>query len=272
MSAAIVFGCGATLNASETRYNIDEYFTDPAFNQFVRKYDSNSDGYLTDSEVLAGTHNGLLLEIDDENIKCLDGLEVLPPVQNLFIETGASKIDLSSWRNDSASITGGEYLKVVVCGRNTKDLRIRHSSNLKSVYLNYAKSLEFLALIDCPTLAGNLSLENSPKLDSLYVNETNIKNIYCSDEAKLLALIVEDTPLRTLDISGTGCDDYRYIEISTNKTLTNIYAKGDLARFLWENGLFRPNEYLFYNEIWSGNHIYINNTGEPIEFEGRMYN
>ena len=269
MSAAIVFGCGATLNASETRYNIDEYFTDPAFNRLIRTYDSNSDGYLTDAEVFAGTRNGYMMSIEDTNIKSLDGLEVLPELSVLSLEVGAGKIDLSSCKTKYVLIIANDNLKFFVCGSNQETVNfLGDCKNLKKAFFNYAKNLKNM-MLSGPSLTGDLCLENSPKLQRLIVTNTGYKNIYCSDQAKLTQFTLWGTPLRNLEIPGTGYDDLELLTISTDGTLNGIYAKGDLARFLWEHGLFRPNEYLFYEE--DGKSYKINNTGYSIMINGKIY-
>ncbi|MBP5774970.1 MAG: hypothetical protein J6W36_04680 [Clostridiales bacterium] len=270
MSAAIVFGCGATLNASETRYNIDEYFTDPAFNSYVRQYDSNKDGYLTDSEmsgmVQLVEYDGIEkhLVITGATIKNLDGIEILPAVDDLSIlGISAGKIDLTCVKAKQVIIYKCESLKTFVCGDYQDNVYISACPNLKKTFFNYAKNLEILGFDHCPLLEGSLSLENAPKLKDLAINRTGFKNIYCSDSAPIERLWIMQTPLRNLEILGATTKIN--IQIKTNKTLANIFTSGELARLLWEGGLF-VNDYINYR-VWNSNHsgyetfISIDNRG-----------
>lgn len=240
ITTTFILGCGATLNAAAS-YNIDETFSDAALKKFVRQYDLNSNGYLDSTEIskagrtYAGTR---ALDLTDLEISNLEGLQIFTSCNVLNIDNcSLKKIDLTPLHFEYVVVWDCSKAVSFVCGKAQKEVTIGNCGNLKNTYFNYADNLSGLDFQNCNSLKGTICLDNCSHMQYFHSIKSNIKEIDFNPNAKLENIGLYNTPIKLIEMQGTGLSSLNYLSIKTNGVKTSFTCKGDLARLLWQNEL-----------------------------------
>lgn len=259
ITTAVILGCGATINAASSDYNIDETFPDQALNEFVRKhFDLNSDGYLDSSEISeagykqkSGERSLTILSYDDE-IECLDGLEIFTSCSSLHLYGGKmKKLDLTNLPFESVQVESLPDLKTFVCGKNQTFVYINNCPELKNTFFNYAYNLKKLYIFSCPALTGSIYLDNCSNMTDFSAHDSGISEIVFNENAEIFSLWVINCPLAFLDMRGPRML-YEFIIQTNGKAETSMTVGSRMLDFLWN--MRRPDgrgfEYNSDGAIW----------------------
>jgi Leucine-rich repeat (LRR) protein len=180
--------------ASETSVEIDQTnFPDTVFRNYVKRYDKNSDGELSSSELKAVKE----IEIKKSNVRKLDGIEYF---------TRLTTLDCSGNRMTSLSLNKNKRLKELDCSDN------------KLTSLNVSKNTK-LTTLDC---SGNslksLNVSNNSKLSKLDCHDNSLTSLDVSKNLSLEKLNCSDNKLTKLDLSRN--DDLKSKDLDCDKNVT----------------------------------------------------
>lgn len=194
-----------------------DYFPDVNFQQAVKAYDTNGDGYLSkaEREYVRNFH------CENMNIYSIKGIEYFPYIQGLWcLNNHISEWDLSGnpdlvgiWcsHNDFTSLdfTGLDKLQWVYC------------FNCKLTSINFKNNPE-LAYVECnanPDLK-NLNLRKNTKLENLFCSECGLTSLNLSNNPMLCELDAQKNNLTSLNLSNNPC--LKRLDIWDNANLGDV--------------------------------------------------
>ncbi|MBQ7562130.1 MAG: hypothetical protein IJS99_09955 [Synergistaceae bacterium] len=153
------------------------HFPDPHFREYVKYFDSNGDGILSDKEIAAVRS----ISEGGYDVLSLAGIEYFTNLE--YLSTGTSpnltKLDVS---------------------RNTKLKELRTSStNLIELNISGCTELQYLELY---AKLSNLDLSNCKKLQYLSLEVHEISNLDLSNSKELIKLSIVSRNLNHLDLSN----------------------------------------------------------------------
>ena len=204
-------------------------FPDPAFLGWVRKQDTDGDGFLSQSEREAVTR----MDLRKLGIQDLSGLEYFPALEYLNCS-----------ENDLVSLELADFpaLTTLTCNENSRlsELILSGVPALEQLYC-FDSSLSHLDLHDFPNLTylawggsplEELDLSGNPNLHTLHVLGGNLTQADLSHNEKLDTLLWNHTWIETLDLSHQtqltylNCTDNHLtsLDLSGNEKLETVYA------------------------------------------------
>lgn len=212
---AICFLFAPSVVSAESMVEINEAnFPDSIFREYVKTLDTSDDGKLSDAEIAAVTE----IDVSDESIKSLEGIEVFTSLQ---------KLDCSRCEVTSLDVSGMSNLKELNCSVNYDH----------ALYNNGEGPLEYtLGSLD---VAGCTGLEtlycSSGKLTGLDIDTcTNLKQLNCSNNeltvlnvssnSNLAELNCSVNDLASLDVSGKV--QLKELSCQQMDTLTSLKVSG----------------------------------------------
>ncbi|MBO4838665.1 MAG: hypothetical protein J5493_04775 [Lachnospiraceae bacterium] len=190
-------------------------FPDPSFRSYVRnKYDTNSDGKLSESERL---YIKTITVEDDEDGRLYNDAYSLVGIENF---TNLTQLTWDPDSNDLNSVRGNLLELDLRSNKELKRVTVR-STRLRELYVSYLSKLTWL---DCtnnalhgPTLSGltsltdlllynnlltNITVSVLPNLDYLDVGENLLQTLDVSWNTKLRFLYCQNNKLESLDITN----------------------------------------------------------------------
>lgn len=204
-------------------------FPDPAFLGWVRKQDTDGDGFLSQTEREAVTR----MDLRKLGIQDLSGLEYFPALEYLNCS-----------ENDLVSLELADFpaLTSLTCNENSRlsELILSGVPALEQLYC-FDSSLSHLDLHDFPNLTylawggsplEELDLSGNPNLHTLHVLGGNLTQADLSHNEKLDTLLWNHTWIETLDLSHQtqltylNCTDNHLtaLDLSGNEKLETVYA------------------------------------------------
>lgn len=195
-------------------------FPDPNFREYVRSFDLDHNGYLSQNEAAK------VKEIDitqRSDITDVTGIRYFPNLEFLLCdESGVSNLDVSSNQAltrlfcgdtgiNSLNVRNNPELERLHC-QNTgiDDLDLSGNQKLAQLYC-YGTNLQevntqnnpALQYIDCKNSPiRQLDFTNNPNLGYIYCSETAIQELDLKGTTKLVELWCYSTSISTLDLSG----------------------------------------------------------------------
>ena len=263
-------------------FDIDATFPDSTFREFVRaNYDTNSDGYLDESEISSVT----TIFCSNQQIRSFEGIEVFTKLRDFYCygNNYVSDLDLSGCaaleyltcnKNglSNLNVSGCKALKELICSScNVRSLDISGCTALKKLTCHNNPMMTSLIIGGSATLENidldgtvlvRLDVSNctsltiiscgSNRLSYLIVTGcTAIKEIYCSSN-RLQSLDVSDcTSLETLNCNNNYLESLNVIGCIS---LTNLYCDGNYLTTLdMSNCAALKNVSCFNNKLTSLN-------------------
>lgn len=187
----------------------EEHFPDSNFRKFVKKYDRDKDGKLSQIELAKVTdlncdksYSGVT---DDEKIKSLKGIEYFTSLKTLSCRRNLlTKLDVS---NNSEL----EYLE---CSENQLSaLDVSNHQALKELSCAYNHQLSALDVSNCPALKmleceathlGALDVSNHPALEKLYCDGAHLSVLVLGNHPNLNYLNFSDNQLASVNIGSNA--------------------------------------------------------------------
>lgn len=203
----------AAVNVAITEAN----FPDQAFRSYVKKFDKNENGYLSEEEI------GLVTTIDVEGsgIKSLRGVECFSALRNLSCEN-----------NQLVSINVGANtaLDYLDCSNNQlSSLNINRNTELTSLYcqknrlsgLDLSRNVKLVALNCSENHLMALDLSKNTSLNSLNCEKNHLSQLNLRSNEKLASVSCGYNRLVCLDFSNCSVADIAVDAAS------NVYNIGD---------------------------------------------
>lgn len=188
----------------------DASFPDPNFREYVRTFDLDHNGYLSQNEAAKVKEININQRSD---ITDVTGIRYFPNLEFLLCdESGVSNLDVS---NNTA-------LTRLFCG----------DTDIKSLDVSNNPELERLHCQN--TGIDNLDLSGNPKLAQLYCYGTNLQEVNTQNNPALEYIDCEDSPIRQLDFTN-------------NPNLGYIYCSGTAIQELDLNGTTKLVELVCYS-------------------------
>ena len=203
-------------------------FPDPAFLEFVKKYDQGNDGKLSTDE----RNQVYILDVEKSGIKDLKGIEWFPKLSTLKCsELGLEKLDLSQNKELYTLYCSENNLTQLELSQNTELTYLDCSGN-KLTQLNLPVSTTLKTLIcydnqlsalDVNSLSGltNLSCGKNP-LGTLDVsNLEDLKSLACYENGLTTLNVKNNSILKDLSCGGNQLTE---LDLSHNPNLTELYC------------------------------------------------
>ena len=203
-------------------------FPDPAFLEFVKKYDQGNDGKLSTDE----RNQVYILDVEKSGIKDLTGIKWFPKLSTLKCsELGLEKLDLSENKELYTLYCSKNNLIQLELSQNTELTYLDCSGN-KLTQLNLPVSTKLeklicydnqLSALDVNSLSGltNLSCGKNP-LGTLDVsNLTSLKSLACYENGLTTLNVKNNSILKDLSCGGNQLTE---LDLSHNPNLTDLYC------------------------------------------------
>ena len=202
-------------------------FPDETFRTFVKRYDKDSNGILSKSE-LAVTN----MSVERQPIKNLKGIEHFTELKRLYcIENKLTELDVKSNTKLTHLECNKNQLTTLDLSKNTELTYINCADNQLTT-LDLSKNTK-LTFIDCRNnQLTNLALTNNTNLETLHCRENQLTNLVLTNTTNLKNLQCQQNQLTTLDLSHTtnleilNCDNNKLtaLNLSKNTALTEIFC------------------------------------------------
>ena len=195
------------LDATATSVKINSTnFPDSTFRTYVKKFDKNSDGTLSSTELSAVTS----IVVDEQGIEKLKGIEYFTALKTL--KCAGNK--LSSEVSGSFDISKNTALETLDASRNAKLAEVNLSKNTKLKTLN-------LTMCDLETL----DLSANKALTSVTARQTLLEEVDLSNHKSLTTVNFSDSFFMTY-VDLTNCTALKTVR---NNSMSIYYGtKGDL--------------------------------------------
>ena len=229
--AAVLVMALAAATALAADVKIDESsFPDGVFREYVKAFDSDADGVLTDAERGKVT----VIDVESKNIKDLTGLEYFAalkelhanfvPVTELDVSGNVALEVLECHCCDLAAllVSHNPDLRILKCGRNhLGKLDVRNNLKLEELYCTFNKLIGLnvtkntkLQVLDCSENGlASLNVSNNTRLVTLECADNRLEKLDLSKNTALQRLICEDNELTSLNLSkntkltALNCDE-----------------------------------------------------------------
>lgn len=219
---------------------IDEAtFPDKFFREYVKTYDTDGDGILSDGELAKVTS----MFIGARRIKSLKGIEYFTALESLncadnFLKelalgslSGLKVLDCSNNELKKLDISGNTELTTLVCGGNNQLKKLNVNNNTKLASLNcFADKITKLDVSKCPALYALVREGRREGTDesSSFILEGSDAQLYASWNLTVKAGNFTSYPV-SRDYSGRGV--YSFVTIQNG----NYYTAGKTAVFVGMN-------------------------------------
>ena len=200
LSFILVFEMFPILPRAEAGIAIDESnFPDEIFREFIRKYDTDQDGYFSESE-LNGVYS---IQCGNNSITSLKGIEYFTKLDYLYcsstqvtsldLSKNTSLITLQCWYNPltSINVTGCTKLRILDCPGN----------QISSLDISNNPELEQLNCYD--NQLTSLDISNNPELKVLHCYNNQLESLNISNNPALESLSCYENPISSLDLRDT---------------------------------------------------------------------
>lgn len=220
---------------------INEAFPDQVFREFVKQYDNNNDGKLSQDELAAVKELDFgMYALHGEKISTLKGIEYFTSLEKL----SCSLIQLSE-----LDVSQNKALTYLDCEQNQlSELNVSGCSALTTLdcYINNLSELDVsscsaLTTLDCHINdLSALDVSNNLALTKLDCEHNELSELDVSKNSKLTSLGCEHNDLSALDVSqnkaleGLYCDSnqLRELDVSQNSALEYLYCRSNQLREL----------------------------------------
>ena len=217
--AAVLVMVLAAVSALAADVKIDEsHFPDSVFRAYVKTFDSDSDGALSDAERDKVT----VIDVENKAIKDLTGLGQFPALKELHANfvpvteldvSGNAALEVLECHGCALSaliVSHNPALRILKCGRNQiGKLDVRKNPKLEELYCTFNKLIGLnvtknpkLKVLDCSENGiASLNVSANPKLVTLECADNRLEKLDLSKNTALQSLICEDNELESLDLS-----------------------------------------------------------------------
>lgn len=179
---------------------------DPNFEQSLISAGIDTDGIVNGQVLTADIADETLLNLNDDNIGDLTGIEGFASLQHLhFGGNDLSSVDLSNNTNlrTIRSTFGNASLSTVSLGSHPSLIELTlNDTNVASIDVTGAPGLLLLDLIrslDGPGPVTALDLGTNPDLEALYLSNNQIASIDLSGNTLVTDVWIDGNPVSTLD-------------------------------------------------------------------------
>ena len=221
LSAVVVAGLGSVVSAADTNINIKSTFPDKNFQAFLKKYDTDNNGYLYYSELMKIKS----ISVDSSaGIEDFTGIEYLKYTRQLIVFGGdAEEIDLSNCYNISdCKILGTPCLRSFKAGPYLDSLEISLCDGIKTLDLSKAYDLEEFKLVYNRKLKQDIDLSATRFLKTVEIYDTPITSVKFNALAQIDDLIVAGTKITSINLTNMDFNRSIYCYVYDNPNLTSI--------------------------------------------------
>ena len=222
-------GPDATANEEQKGVAIDEKnFPDEGFRNYVKYFDENGDGYLSDDEIANVTDISIGDSCEDTPILNIKGAEIFTNVEHFYVEDNCSleTVDFSQFPQlgslEVSNSSGLKNMDLSTCS-NLVRVDLYSASDLESLNVSGCKNLRELSIDHCVKL-NTVDLDSCSNLDVLGIDGTDIDSLKlddCKDTLRILRLrnckklksadITKCKKLETVDFYG--CDNMEETDV-----------------------------------------------------------
>lgn len=207
----------------------DEIFTDDTFREYVRQFDSDGNGSLSNTEIAKVK----AIYIDNRQITNLNGIEYFTALEELECRNNEiNKLDVSK----------NIKLKHLICDNNKlNDIDVSNNISLVDFScgnnnlekLDVSKNLDLEILLCDGANLKSLDVTNNTKLKALTAGDNKLTNLDISKNCDLVFLSVSDNSLGSIDLTNnlkleelycTNCS-LSNLDLSKNIKMTEIYCQ-----------------------------------------------
>lgn len=232
------FAAGQDVEINETN------FPDPTFREYVKRFDNNRNGKLSNSEINVVKN----IDVSEKNIQSIKGVEFFVDLEELeCVKNKISDINVSKntklkklnceWNElTNLDVTKNTSLIELRCGinhlttidlKNNKNLRVLWCQTNRFTNLDIKENILLNEVFLVKNEISTLDLSNNKELQILDVSENNIKNIDLSNNTKLVKLDARTNKLseidvsKNLDLGSLECQEnlLKNIDLKNNKKL-----------------------------------------------------
>ena len=228
-------------------------FPDQGFRNYIKdNFDSNSDGYLSESEISAVT----VISPSGYDIRSLKGIEYFTSLTQLFcgsmelteldiskntklaylycFENNLSKLDVTRNTELVDLIVFSNDLTTLDISKNTKLVHLSCDDN-KLTSLDVSKNTKLTDIVCYNNQIKTLNVSNNTQLAYLYCNGNNISSLDVSKNTQLEYLNCGENKLSALDVSkNTGLsmlfcsnNSISKLDLSKNTELMYLYCESN---------------------------------------------
>ncbi len=172
-------------------------FPDGTFRQYVKRFDSNGDGILSQSECNSVTG----ISVANSNITTLKGLEYFPNLTTLrCYNNKLTSLDVTKNTKLEELYCYSNQITSLDVTKNPKLWMLNPKDNLLTG-IDVSKNPELYNLCVIRNKITSLDVSNNPNLGVLYLRSNNLKTLDVSKNANLSILWVDGNQFACLDLS-----------------------------------------------------------------------
>jgi len=179
--------------------SIDQtHFPDSNFMEFVKKYDTDGNGKLSDEEIAAVEY----IYTSYQGISNFQGIEYFTSMTELtVVEPTLYTIDLSKNPGLTTFNCGYSSLYMLDLSKNPGLLYVNCGSNSNLIQLDVSKNTALMSLECYYCSLSKLDVSNNTALRSLSCGNNQLKELDVSKNTALYTLMCNNNPLEKLDLS-----------------------------------------------------------------------
>ena len=207
----LLFVCLVTIALADVEINVVN-FPDDLFREYIRQFDTNNNGILSDDELsevkVIDCHS---VSLDDPGVTTFKGIEFFTKLWKLecYNDTSLKELDVSK---------NTELTELVCdCTYSLSSLDVSHNTKLERLDANYNQ-------------LTSLDVSHNTALKKLYLTRNQITSLDVSNNTLLESLYCDGNQLTSLDVSWNTelkwliCDQncLTNLDVSSNTKLTNL--------------------------------------------------
>ena len=227
----------------------EEHFPDSNFRKFVKKYDRDQNGILSQSELAKVTD----LNCRGKSITSLEGIEHFTSLKELNCrDNQLTELDVSNnselksldCRDNQLTeldVSNNSELESLDCYENQLSaLNVSNHQALKTLSCSWNKPLSALDVSNCPALKtlscevthlGALDVSTDPALEELYCGSAHLSVLVLGNHPNLMYLNCSENRLTSLNIIGSNAiDQSRYDRFHTYSNSYDIVVADNRYR------------------------------------------
>ncbi len=227
----------------------EEHFPDSNFRKFVKKYDRDQNGILSQSELAKVTD----LNCRGKSITSLEGIEHFTSLKELNCrDNQLTELDVSNnselksldCRENQLTeldVSNNSELESLDCYENQLSaLNVSNHQALKTLSCSWNKPLSALDVSNCPALKtlscevthlGALDVSTDPALEELYCGSAHLSVLVLGNHPNLMYLNCSENRLTSLNIIGSNAiDQSRYDRFHTYSNSYDIVVADNRYR------------------------------------------
>ena len=226
-------GTDVPIEPSSLGVGIDEYnFPDIVFRDYVKQFDTNPDGALSEEELSAVTTMNAIGNVAD-----LTGIENFTALKRLEVQNQQlTKLDVSKLTELETLWCDGNQLNKLDLTNNTKLIHLQCTNN-QLTELDLANNTTLVDLGCENNLLNQLDVANNTALVTLSCSNNQLKSLNVAQNEALIDLRCDHNQLTTLDLSTNV--NLEYIECRDNQLTSILTAPGTpkISMNCWNNHL-----------------------------------